>query len=83
MTLTRCFRDHDVASDTPERTATAHGFGSGFRDWASGNGYPRDLAERVLAHMIKNAREAAYHRTNLLYQRRDMMLAWENWVVKA
>lgn len=77
MTLTKCLRDHKVASDTPGRVATAHGFRSSFRDWASENGYPRDLAERALAHTIRNATEAAYHRTDLLDQRRDMMLSWE------
>lgn len=81
MTLTKCLRDHSVASDTPGRLATAHGFRSSFRDWASENGYPRDLAERALAHTIRNATEAAYHRTDLLAQRREMMLAWEQWVL--
>ncbi|MCV0426322.1 MAG: tyrosine-type recombinase/integrase [Roseibium sp.] len=82
MTLTKCLRDNNVASDTPGRIATAHGFRSSFRDWASENGYPRDLAERALAHTIRNATEAAYHRTDLLEQRREMMLAWESWVLK-
>lgn len=81
MTLTKCLRDHKVASDTPDRYATAHGFRSSFRDWASENGYQRELAERALAHTIKNVTEAAYHRTDLLEQRREMMLAWENWVL--
>ena len=58
------------------RTATAHGFRSSFRDWASENGYARDLAERALAHTISNQAEAAYHRTDLLEQRRAMMEAW-------
>ena len=31
------------------RIATAHGFRSSFRDWASENGYTRDYAERALA----------------------------------
>lgn len=83
MTLTKCLRDHKVESDTPGRLATAHGFRSSFRDWASENGYPRDLAERALAHTIQNATEAAYHRTDLLEQRRDVMLAWEEWVLSS
>lgn len=82
MTLTKCLRDHNVKSDTPGRIATVHGFRSSFRDWASENGYPRDLAERALAHTIRNATEAAYHRTDLLEQRRKMMLAWERWVLE-
>ena len=82
MTLTKCLRDHNVQSDTPGRLATAHGYRSSFHDWASENGYPRDLAERALSHTIRNATEAAYHRTDLLEQRRDKMLAWEEWVLK-
>ena len=81
MTLTKALRDHKAQSDIPGRIATAHGFRSTFRDWASESGYSRDLAERALAHTIKNATEAAYHRTDLLEQRREMMLAWERWVL--
>lgn len=77
MALTKFLHDHKVESDTAGRHATAHGFRSSFRDWASENGYSRDLAERALAHTVKNAVEAAYHRTDLLDQRRPMMLDWE------
>lgn len=76
MALTKFLRDHRVPSDTSGRHATAHGFRSAFRDWASENGYARDLAERALAHTVKNATEAAYHRTDLVEQRRPMMEAW-------
>lgn len=80
MTLTKILRDANIPSETPGRTATVHGFRSSFRDWASEHGYPRDLAERALAHTIRNAAEAAYHRTDLLEQRRPMMEAWASWV---
>lgn len=80
MTLTKILRDAKVHSDIPGRFATAHGFRSSFRDWASENGYPRDLAERALAHTIRNAAEAAYHRTDLLDARRDMMEAWARYI---
>jgi integrase len=80
-TLTKFLSDKEIASDTPDRFATAHGFRSSFRDWASENGYARDLAEKALAHTIKNATEAAYHRTDLLDQRRVMMEAWEKHVM--
>jgi integrase len=76
MVLTKFLRDHKVLSSEPGRVATAHGFRSSFRDWASENGYPRDLAERALAHTVTNQVEAAYHRTDLLEQRRAMMEAW-------
>ena len=78
--MTKFLRDHSIASDTPGRHATAHGFRSSFRDWASENGYARDLAERALAHTIANQSEAAYHRTDLLEQRRAMMEAWAAFV---
>ncbi|MGL6356450.1 tyrosine-type recombinase/integrase, partial [Aeromonas veronii] len=67
-------------SSTPGRLATAHGFRSSFRDWCSEQGYARDLAERALAHTVQNKVEAAYHRTDLLDQRRPMMNAWAQFV---
>ena len=76
MVLTKFLHDHKALSSEPGRIATAHGFRSSFRDWASENSYPRDLAERALAHTVKNQVEAAYHRTDLLVQRRGMMEAW-------
>jgi integrase len=80
MILTKFLRDKEVPSSEPGRTAVAHGFRSSFRDWASENGFPRDLAGRALAHTISNQTEAAYHRTDLLDQRRGMMDAWANHV---
>lgn len=77
MAMTKLLRDANVKSDIPGRIATAHGFRSSFRDWASEHGYPRDVAEKALAHTIKNQTEAAYHRTDLLEQRRNMMEEWE------
>jgi len=81
MALTSFLRKHRAVSDTLGRSATAHGFRSSFRDWASENGYPRDYAERALAHTIKDASEAAYHRTDLLEQRRPMMENWAKHVI--
>ena len=80
MALTSFLRQNNVPSDVPGRVATAHGFRSSFRDWASEAGYARDLAERALAHIINNQSEAAYHRTDLLEQRREMMEAWAKFV---
>ena len=76
MVLTAFLRRIKVPSDTPGRVATAHGFRSSFRDWCSENGYSRDLAEKALSHALANRVEAAYHRTDLLEQRRPMMQAW-------
>ncbi|MFV8599125.1 tyrosine-type recombinase/integrase [Ralstonia pseudosolanacearum] len=80
MTLTALLRRVKAESDTPDRVATAHGFRSSFRDWASENGYARDLAERALAYTVANKIEAAYHRTDLLEQRRPLMEAWADHV---
>lgn len=80
MILTEFLRGVGAVSSEAGRTATAHGFRSSFRDWASENEYPRDYAERALAHAIRNQAEAAYHRTDLLEQRRGMMDAWAQYV---
>ncbi|WP_280570237.1 site-specific integrase [Chromohalobacter sp. 296-RDG] len=43
-----------------------HGFRSSFRDWTGEvTSYPRDVAERALAHTIENKVEAAYRRGDL------------------
>lgn len=80
MVLTAFLRRVKAISDVPGRVATAHGFRSSFRDWCSEKGYARDLAERALAHTVQNKVEAAYHRTDLLEQRRPMMQAWADFV---
>ena len=82
MTLTNFLKSRKTKSDVIGRHATMHGFRSSFRDWASENGYSRDLAERSLAHSIKNQTEAAYHRTDLIEQRRPMMEAWSGYICK-
>lgn len=81
MILTSFLRREQAQSDTEGRAATAHGFRSSFRDWASENGYRKDLAERALAHAIENKVEAAYHRTDLLEERRPMMQSWADYLV--
>ena len=80
MAMTKFLRDKKAQSDIPDRTATVHGFRSSFRDWASENSYSRDLAEKALAHSVKDKTEAAYHRTDLLEQRRPMMEAWSRYI---
>lgn len=83
MTLTALLRRVNAPSDTSGRVATAHGFRSSFRDWCSEHGYSRDLAERALAHTVRDKVEAAYHRTDLLEQRRPMMQAWADFVLSS
>ena len=81
MALTSFLRKHKAISDVNGRIATAHGFRSSFRDWASENSYPQHLAESALAHQIKNQVERAYHRTDLLEQRRPMMDDWAKFII--
>ena len=82
MILTNFLKSRKTKSDVIGRHSTMHGFRSSFRDWASENGYSRDLAERSLAHSIKNQTEAAYHRTDLIEQRRPMMESWSGYICK-
>jgi integrase len=83
MVLTSFLRKTKAISDTQGRFAVAHGFRSSFRDWCSEQRYPHDLPERALAHTIRNKSEAAYHRTDLLNERRPMMQAWADYVMSA
>lgn len=87
MTLSACMKRINEAQEgmyidqRSGRPAVPHGLRSTFRDWASENGVSHDLAERALAHTIRNAVEAAYHRTDLLEQRRGIMEAWAAHVI--
>jgi integrase len=56
---------------------TAHGFRSSFRDWAAEQTqHANEVAEMALAHVIRNASEAAYRRGDLLDKRRSLMEDW-------
>ncbi|QGZ93427.1 tyrosine-type recombinase/integrase [Terricaulis silvestris] len=56
---------------------TAHGFRSGFRDWAAERtNFAREVCEMALAHTIRDKAEAAYRRGDLLDKRRQLMSAW-------
>ena len=61
--------------------ATTHGFRSSFRDWAAEkSGASHQVMEQALAHTISNKAEAAYARTDLLDQRRELMQAWADYI---
>ncbi|WP_437179576.1 tyrosine-type recombinase/integrase [Neisseria perflava] len=53
--------------------ATPHGFRSLATDVLNENGFPPDVIERQLAHVEQNKVRAAYHRTEYLPQRHEMM----------
>ena len=57
-----------------------HGMRSSFRDWCSETGVAREVAEASLAHVVKNKVEAAYARSDLLDQRREVMEAWAQYI---
>jgi integrase len=57
--------------------ATVHGMRSSFRDWAGNEtGFPREVAEQALAHVIGDKAEQAYRRSDALEKRRKLMDAW-------
>jgi integrase len=56
---------------------TAHGFRSTFRDWsAERTGFPAEVAEMALAHVVPDKVEAAYRRGDLFEKRRQLAEAW-------
>jgi integrase len=56
---------------------TVHGFRSTFRDYISEETkHSHEVAEKALAHTIKNKAEAAYRRGDLLDRRRILMQDW-------
>jgi integrase len=66
------------------RPAVPHGLRSTFRDWvAELTGYPRELAEIALAHRIGNEVERAYHRSDMIEKRRQMLEDWADFVTSS
>lgn len=60
-----------------ELTEVPHGLRSTFRDWAAERtNFPRDLAEKALAHTLESKVESSYQHSDLLEKRRTMMAAW-------
>jgi integrase len=63
------------------RAFTVHGFRSAFRDWAGDETqFPREVAEAALAHAVGDETERAYRRSDALMKRRDLMIAWADWL---
>ena len=59
---------------------TVHGFRSTFRDWvAETTTFPRELAEKALAHTLRSEVEAAYQRGDMLAKRARMMQTWASY----
>ena len=65
-----------------EMPCVPHGMRSSFRDWCSETGVAREVAEASLAHVVKNKVEAAYARSDLLEQRREVMEGWSDYLLR-
>lgn len=67
---------------SPDKAATIHGLRSTFRDWAGDKTeFARDVAEAALAHTVRDKTEAAYRRGTALDKRRELMAAWEGYLL--
>jgi integrase len=77
MSLTAVLRRMGVS-------ATAHGFRSTFRDWASEyTEHSGEVAEMALSHAIGDKVEAAYRRGDLLEKRVALMTDWASFLAGA
>jgi integrase len=71
MTMTKLLRDDGIMN------VTVHGFRSAFTDWAAETtDFPKEVADKALAHKLPNRVEAAYRRTDFFNKRRDLMAQW-------
>jgi integrase len=62
---------------------TVHGFRSTFRTWAAEcTGFPREVIEAALAHLVGDATEQAYQRGDMFEKRRRLMDAWAEYCGK-
>ncbi len=76
MTMTKILRTTGLAEKM-----TVHGIRSTFRDWvAEQTPTPWAVAEIALAHKVGSTVEQAYHRTDLLDQRRELMRVWADFL---
>jgi integrase len=56
-----------------------HGFRSCFRDWAAEQtGFPSEVAEMALGHVVGGAVERAYRRGDMMEKRRALMAQWRH-----
>jgi integrase len=58
-----------------------HGFRSTFRDWAAEQtSYPDEIRKAASGHLVGDAVQQAYQRTDLLEKRRSLMQDWSNFL---
>ena len=58
------------------KKTTVHGFRSTFSTIANESGFDGDVIEKAIAHMERNRVRAAYHRSEYIEQRRELMQWW-------
>lgn len=76
MTMLKVLRDMNIVG------ITVHGFRSTFTDWvAEQTEFPKEVAEKALAHVVPNAVEAAYRRTDFFEKRRTLMTLWASFLM--
>ena len=73
MTLTKLLRENGVQ-------AVPHGFRTSFRTWCGDTAVAPEVAERALAHAIRDKVQAAYDRGTLFERRRTVMADWAGYV---
>lgn len=61
---------------TDGRPCNVHGLRSSFASWASEQRYPPELIEMAHAHVVGDAVQRAYQRSDKINERREMMTAW-------
>lgn len=68
-----------------EIPVTVHGFRSTFKDWARerASHFPDELSELALAHVNSDATRAAYARSDLIENRRQLMTEWQEFCLGA
>ena len=77
MTMTKILRDGGISD------CTVHGFRSAFTDWAAETtDFPKEVADKALAHKLPNKVEAAYRRTDFFEKRRKLMAKWSAFLDK-
>lgn len=60
-----------------------HGFRSTFRDWAAEQtAYPDEIRKTASGHLVGDAVQQAYQRTDLLEKRRNLMKEWGDFLDK-
>lgn len=75
MTMSKVLRDMKIDD------VTVHGFRSAFTDWSSEQtDFPKEVADKALAHKVPDRVEAAYRRTDFFDKRRKLMSAWADYL---